>query len=172
MQKNTNELNIPQKTIFGIIRDEKDSFLNDYIHPVTGQSFSQYETIKRVHLYSNDRFETGQSFGKKEKIFFNIVNNPTELAATMLDFDTKHIKPYTNSLGKQDKLFLFEKEADYYFKKNRFSTLLNDLAVEVARYGSAVVKKTPSGIDIVDIRKLMLDPSVERINKSRFIIMW
>lgn len=157
--------------IFEQIRIEKDSFLNNYIYPVPGLSFSQYQTIKRIHLYSNDRFENGQYYGNKEKIFFNIVNNPTELATAMLDFDTKHIKPYSNSLNKQDKLFIFQKEMEYYFKKYKFSSLLNNLAEEVARYGSAVVKKTPSGIDIVDIRKLIIDPSVSRINKSRFIII-
>lgn len=158
-------------SIFSMIRDEKETFINDFIYPVPGLSFSQYNTLKRIHLYSNDTFENGQYYGNKQKIFFNIVNNPTELAATMLDFDTKHIKSYSIGNDKQDKLFLFDKEAQYYFKKKKFSGILNDLATEVARYGSAVIKKTQSGVNLVDLRKLFLDPSVDRISKSRFIII-
>jgi hypothetical protein len=157
------------KNIFAVVRQETDDFVNNYIEVVPGYSFSQYATIKRIHLYSNDRFENGQTYMGRDKIFFNIVNNPTELAATMLDFDTKHIKAYSRAPRSYDKIFLFNKELEYYFKKTDFATTLNDMAMDVARYGSAVVQKTSKGIKSIDLRKLVLDPTVKRINDSRFI---
>jgi hypothetical protein len=155
--------------IFAVVRQETDDFVNNYIEVVPGYSFSQYSTIKRIHLYSNDRFENGQTFMGRDKIFFNICNNPTEVAATLLDFDTKNIKAYSRAPMSYDKLFLFNKELEYYLKENDFATLLNDLAVDVARYGSAVLQKTKNGIKPVDLRKLVLDPTVKRIADSRFI---
>lgn len=157
------------KTIFAQVRQEADDFVNNYIEVVPGYSFSQYQTLKRTHLYVNDRFENGQTYMGRDKIFFNIVNNPTELSATMLDFDTKHIKAYSRAPRSYDKLFLFNKELEYYFKKEDFATILNDMAMDVARYGSAVVQKTPKGIKTVDLRKLIIDPTVKRIQDSRFI---
>jgi len=155
--------------IFAVVRQETDDFVNNYIEVVPGYSFSQYQTIKRIHLYSNDRFENGQTYMGRDKIFFNIVNNPTEVAATLLDFDTKNIKAYSRAPQSYDKLFLFNKELEYYLKENDFSTMLNDLAVDVARYGSSVIQKTKKGIKPVDLRKLVLDPTVKRIADSRFI---
>lgn len=159
------------KNIFAQVRQETDDFVNNYIEVVPGYSFSQYATLKRIHLYANDRFENGQTYMGRDKIFFNIVNNPTELAATMLDFDTKHIKAYSRAPQSYDKIFLFNKELEYYFKKTDFSTILNDLAIDVARYGSAVVQKTSKGLKSIDLRKFVLDPTVKRLADSRFIIL-
>lgn len=158
-----------EKNIFALVRQETEDFVNNYIEVVPGYSFSQYQTLKRIHLYSNDRFENSQQYLGKDKIFFNIVNNPTELAATLLDFDTKHIKAYSRAPKSFDKLFLFNKELEYYFQKTDFATILNELSTDVCRYGSAVIQKTPKGIKIMDLRKLVLDPTVKRIQDSRFI---
>jgi hypothetical protein len=157
------------KNIFALVRQETDDFVNNYIEVVPGYSFSQYQTLKKIHLYSNDRFENSQMYNGKDKIFFNIVNNPTELAATLLDFDTKHIKPYSRAPKSYDKLFLFTKELEYYFQKTDFASTLNELSLDVSRFGSAVIQKTPKGIKMVDLRKLILDPTVKRIQDSRFI---
>ncbi len=157
------------ENIFAQIRQEKSDFLWNDINPSPGWSFNQYRTIKRIHLYSNSRFENGQYYLGKEKIFFDITSNPTELAATMLDFDTRHVKAYSNQLNSYFKMFLFNKELEFYLKKNKFSTMLNELAVDVARYGSAVVQKVGKDLKSVDLRKLIIDPSVERLDNSRFI---
>lgn len=155
--------------IFAVVRQETDDFVNNYIEVVPGYSFSQYQTIKRIHLYANDRFENGQTYMGRDKIFFNIVNNPTELAATLLDFDSKNIKACSRAPQSYDKLFLFNKELEYYLKKNDFHTILNDLAIDVARYGSAVIQKTGKGLKLMDLRKFISDPTVKRLNDSRFI---
>lgn len=160
---------VMNKNIFADVRKETDDFVNNYIEVVPGYTFSQYQTLKRIHLYSNDRFENGQTYMGRDKIFFNIVNNPTEVAATLLDFDTKNVKAYSRAPQSYDKLFLFNKELEYYLKKNDFHTLLNDLAIDVSRYGSAVVQKTPKGIKLIDLRKFICDPTVKRLNDSRFI---
>jgi hypothetical protein len=157
------------KNIFALVRQETDDFVNNYIEVVPGYSFSQYQTLKKIHLYSNDRFENSQMYNGKDKIFFNIVNNPTELAATLLDFDTSHIKPYSRAPKSYDKLFLFTKEMEYYFQKTDFASTLNELSLDVSRFGSAVIQKTPKGIKMIDLRKLILDPTVKRIQDSRFI---
>ena len=159
------------ESIFAQIRAEKSDFINNYIMPSPGWSFSQYELIKRIHLYSNSRFENGQYYLGKEKIFYDIISNPTELAATMLDFDTRHIKAYSNQLNSYFKMFLFNKELEYYLKKNKFSSILNEIALRTARYGSSVIQKIGKEVKIVDLRRLIIDPTVEKIQNSRFIII-
>lgn len=149
------------------IRNEIDDFLYRDIDIVEGYSFNQYDTIKRVHLYMNDQFETGGD----DRIFHNIVKYRREAIARFLDIDTKDIRLLpTNPKSYYSTLFL-EQELKHWLKKNKFGKLLNDMATELATYGSCVLRKTKDGADIVDLRYLFLDPSVKNITDSRFITL-
>jgi hypothetical protein len=159
------------KSIFATIRDEINDFMYNDIEVVDGYSFNQYDTIKRTHLYLNSQFEGSPMFEGREKIFFNIVKFRKEAVARFFDIDTKDIKLRpTNPKSEFSTLFL-EKELQYWVKKNKFDILLNKLADQFTGYGSAVLRKTPKGAKIMDLRRLFLDPTVESISDSRFIIV-
>lgn len=147
------------------LRREIDDFINRDIDIVEGYSFSQYDTIKRIHLYMNDQFETGGD----DRIFHNIVKYRREAIARFLDIDSKDIRLLpTNPKSYYSTLFL-EQELKHWLKKNKFGKLLNDMATELATYGSCVLRKTKDGAEIVDLRRLFIDPSVKNIVDSRFI---
>jgi len=158
-----------ENSIFAQIRQEQKDFMEGYISPVPGYSFNQYETIKRIHLYLNSKYEDGTQYLGRDKIFYNVVIPPCEVAMRMLNLDTKNIKLLPLNPKSQFSTYLLEKELKYWLKKNKLGKVLNQLAEKAPRYGTVVVEKTPEGAEIVDLRRLILDPSVETIQKSRFV---
>ena len=157
-------------SIFAQIRQEVYDFVNNYINIVDGYSFNQYQTIKKCHLYYNSRFISGEldSNGRK-KIFFNVVKSPCKVASRFLNFDTKDIRLISNTKDSEMATFLLEKELKNWMKQNKTAITLNKIAELAPVYGSVVLKKTKKGADIVDLRRLILDPTVDTITNSRFV---
>lgn len=161
--------NISMVNIFSQIRMENDQFFNQWIAPVPGYSFNQYETIKRCHLYRNSKYEDGTPYLNREKLFFNVVNPACEVASKMLNVDTKNIRLLAENPKSHFATFLLEKELKQWLKTSKLSRVLNQIAEETPVYGSVVLHKTKDGAEVVDIRRLICDQSVESIQKSRFI---
>lgn len=157
-------------SIFAQIRQEVYDFVNNYINIVDGYSFNQYQTIKKAHLYYNSRFVSGEldSNGRK-KIFFNVVKAPCKVAARFLNFNTKDIRLISSDADSEMPTFLLEKELKEWMKTNKIAITLNKIAELAPIYGSVVLKKTKKGADIVDLRRLILDPTVDTITNSRFV---
>ncbi len=160
------------ETIFSVIRQEVWDFLNNYIVIVPGYSFHQYLTIKRIHLYLNSKFEEQDDSGlyrNREKLFFNVVVPACEVATKMLTVDSKDIKLLPDEPKSYFSTYLLEKELRQWLKTSKFSNILAQVADEVPKYGSCVIEKIKGGAKVVDLRKLMLDPTVDRIKNSRFV---
>lgn len=154
--------------IFSQIRLENNDFFNGSISP-NGYNFNQYFTIKKCALYNDSKFEDDSPYLGRKKQFFNIVNPPCEVATKMLNVDTKNIKLWPTSPKSYWSTYLLEKELKYWLKQSEFAETLNKLAEELPIFGSVVLEKTKKGAEIVDIRRLILDPSVDCIGDSRFI---
>lgn len=155
--------------IFSQIRQESKDFYDSYIQVVSGYSFNQYETIKRIHLYLNSQYEDSTPYLDRDKLFFNIVNSPCEVAMRMLNIDTKDIRLYPQDPKSYFSTFLLEKELKQWLKSSKMGKMLNQIAEEAPRYGTVVIEKTKDGAELVDLRKLVLDPNVDSIQKSRFV---
>lgn len=160
------------QNIFSQTRQEVYDFVNNYINIVDGYSFNQYQTIKKAHLYYNSRFVTGDldSNGRK-KIFLNNVKAPCKVASRFLNFDTKNIRLISNTRKSEMSTFLLEKELKNWMKQNKIAITLNKIAELSPIYGSTVLKKTKKGADVVDLRRLILDQTVDTITNSRFVIL-
>jgi hypothetical protein len=87
----------------------------------------------------------------------------------MLNLDTKNIKLWPDEPKHYFSTLLLEKELKQWLKKNKLGQILNKTAEELPRYGSVVIEKTKDGAELVDLRRLFLDPTVERIKDSRFV---
>jgi len=157
------------ETIFEQIRDENTDFFDKSISPVPGYSFNQYLTIKRCHLYRNSKYEDNTKYLGRDKLFFNIVNPPCEVATKQLNVDTKNIRLWPMNPKSQFSTYLLEKELKQWLKISEMGKILNDIAAEAPIYGSVALEKTPDGAKLVDIRRLILDPSVDTITDSRFV---
>ena len=168
MPPNPNPVPVPQ-SIFAQIRYESDQFLYNFISPVPGYAFSQYQTLKRIFLYLSNKYENGAYFLGREKIFYNIVTPPCEVATKMLNIDTKDIRLIPTNPESYFPTYLLEKELKYWLKKSEMGRILNEIADEAPRYGSVLLEKTKKGAILCDLRRTMLDPSVARAKDSRFI---
>ncbi len=156
--------------IFSQIRYENQQFLYNYIAPVPGYSFNQYVTIKRIYLYLQNKYENASQFLGRDKLFFDIITPPCEVAEKMLNVDTKNIKLIPiNDPKNYFPVYLLEKELKVWLKTSKMGKVLNQIASEAPRYGSVVLEKTKKGAEVVDLRRLFIDPSVDNIKQSRFI---
>jgi hypothetical protein len=158
-----------EDSIFAQIRKENGDFFDNSISPVPGYDFNQYNTVKRCHLYRNSKYEDGSTYLGRKKLFFNVVNPPCEVATKMLNVDTKNIRLWPMNPKSYFATYLLEKELKQWLKTSEFAETLNKLAEELPIYGSVVLEKTKKGAKVVDIRRLVLDPSVESIEDSRFV---
>lgn len=155
--------------IFGIIRSEINDFTQNQVEVVPGYTFNQYDTVKRIHLYTNSKFEDDSLYNGRKKIFFNIVNYRRDTVMKSLDIDTKDIKLIPLNEESKLKTFLMQKEFKLWMKINRVGELFNDAVECLATFGSVVVKTTGVLPEVVDFRRLFIDPTVDRIAQSRFI---
>lgn len=156
-------------TIFSQIRQEARDFYDNYISIVPGYTFNQYETIKRIHLYQSSKFENGGSYLGRDLIFYNVVNAPCEVAMRMLNVDTKHIRLWPMNPKSYFSTFLLEKELKQWLKTSKMGKVLNRIAEEAPRYGSVVMEKTKDGAELIDLRRFILDPTVDTVTQSRFV---
>lgn len=159
----------PPTTIFAQIRYETDQFLYNQISPVPGYAFNQYQTLKRVYLYLSNRYEDASLYLGREKLFYNIVTPAVEVATKMLNIDTKDIRLIPTNPNSYFPTYLLEKELRQWLKTSKMGSILNQIAEEAPRYGSVLLEKTKKGAEVCDLRRTMLDPSVENAKDSRFI---
>lgn len=157
------------ENIFSQIRQENSDFFDQYISIVPGYSFNQYQTLKRIHLYLNSKFEGSATYLNREKLFFNVVVPACEVATKMLDVDTNDIRLLPQEAKTYFATYLLEKELRQWLKTSKMANVLNQIADQGPKYGSVVLEKTKDGAKVVDLRKLILDPTVETINDSRFV---
>lgn len=171
--------------IFAQIRNEQRDFMFNWISIVPGYPFNQYYTIKRAHLYLNSKYlgggtgdstpttisqgSLGATTDQTDRLFFNITIAPCEVAMRMLNIDTKNIRLWPLEPKSYFSTYLLEKELKQWLKGNKFAKVLNQLAEEAPRYGSVVLEKTADGVSVTDLRRLILDPTVESIKDSRFV---
>jgi hypothetical protein len=157
------------QSIFAQIRFENDQFLYNFISPIPGYAFNQYLTLKRIYLYLSNRFENGAYYLGREKLFYNIVTPAVEVASKMLNVDTKDIRLVPQNPTSYFPTYLLEKELHSWLKTSQMGHILNQIAEEAPRYGSVLLEKTKDGAKVCDLRRTMLDPSVENAKDSRFI---
>lgn len=167
MDKSNN--GIVEATIFSQIRQEASDFYDTSIEVVPGWSFNQYYTLKRIYLYLNNKYENGETYLGKDKIFFDIVNAPCEVATKMLNLDSKHIRLWPLNPKSYFSTYLLEKELKLWLKKSKMGKILNVIAEEAPRFGSVMLEKTKDGAEVIDLRKLICDQTMDDVQKMRFV---
>lgn len=159
--------------IFKQIRDERQDFLQNEIEIVPGYNFSQYNTIKKDHLYFTGHYEKGDyeevNGVLRKKVFHNLSNWRCEIATKMIDMDVKDFILVSNNHDSDWFVYLLEKELKVWLKKSEMGQLLNEISRLLPIYGSVVVQKTKNGAQIVDLRRLYVDQSAQTLNDASYI---
>lgn len=157
------------QTIHGLIRKEMDDYIYNQIEVVPGCTFNQYDTVKKIHLYTNKKFQNNTPYQGRDKIFFDVGTYRRDTIAKSIDIDTKDIKLIADNPESDTATFLAEKEFKLWLKTSAFGEVLNELGDDLATYGSVVLKAINNEVENIDLRRLFLDPTVKNIRDSRFI---
>lgn len=159
--------------IFKTIRDERSDFLNNEIEVVPGYNFSQYATIKKIHLYYNSQYEKGNYENvngvMRKKVFHNLSTWRCEVATKMIDIDVRDFRLLSNNPETDLNVYLLEKELKAWLKKNEMGKLLNEISRLLPIYGSVVLEKTKDGAKLVDLRYLYNDQSAPCLDEARYV---
>ena len=162
--------------IFSTIRTERYDFLNNEITIVGHLTFSQYNTIKKNHLYYTSHFESGDyeviNGVTRQKTFHNINSWRCDVATKMLDIDVKDFLLVGNKPDQDINVMLLEKELKYWMKKNKWGKILNQVVEELPVQGSVVLRKYGKNeAKVVDLRYLYVDQTAETLKDARYIII-
>lgn len=162
--------------IFATIRKERRDFLQNEITIVGGYTFSQYNTVKKVHLYHSSHYEKGDyeviNGVQRKKVFYNINSWRCEVATKMLDIDVKDFLLLANSPDQDINVMLLEKELKVWMKKHKFGRVLNEVVNELPIYGTVVLKKFGNNdVELVDLRYLYNDQSAASLKDATYIIL-
>jgi hypothetical protein len=98
---------------------------------------NQHEILKRINLYSHNRFLERAD----DAIFWNICSSRVVHFAKNLDLDTKHLQPYGVGDTNFWQAWILRMRFYKFCQDNQLAITLNDLAKLLAKYGSAVWKK-------------------------------
>lgn len=160
--------------IFQQIRDERADFLQNEIEVVPGYNFSQYNNLKKIHLYYTSHYEKGDyedvNGVLRKKIFHNLSSWRCEVATKMIDMDVKDFILVSNDHNTDWNVFLLEKELKVWLKKNEMGQILNEISRLLPIYGSVVIQKTKEGAVIQDLRYFYNDQSAKCLDDSRYIL--
>jgi len=165
-----------QKNIFDTIRKERFDFLNNEITIVGGLTFSQYQTIKKNHLYYTSHFENGDfeviNGVTRKKHFHNINSWRCDVATKMLDIDVKDFLLVGNNPNQDVNVMLLEKELKHWMKQNKWGKILNQIVDKLPVQGSVVLRKFGKNeAKVVDLRYMYNDQSAETLKDATYILI-
>jgi len=161
------------KNIFQQIRDERQDFLQNEIEVVPGYNFSQYNTLKKIHLYYTGNYEKGnyEEIGGilRKKVFHQLSTWRCEVATKMIDMDIKDFILVSNDKDTDWNVYILEKELKVWLKKNEMGQILNEISRLLPIYGSVVLQKTKYGAEVADLRYLYIDQSAKTLNDAGYV---
>lgn len=161
------------ENIFSQIRSERQDFLQNEIEVVPGYNFSQYNTLKKIHLYYNGHYEKSDyeeiNGVLRKKVFHQMSTWRCEVATKMIDMDIKDFILVSTKPDTDWNVFLLEKELKVWFKRNEMGQILNQISEELPIYGSVVLQKTAEGASVVDLRHFYIDQSTDLLKNARYI---
>ena len=152
------------------IRQNINTFYSSVEMP-GGYMFNHVDTLKRIDLYYNSKFESGSYDSKGfKKFFYNIVKAPCDIAKKFIDLDTKDLILVPEGEGNEYKIYLMQKELRDYLKRTKFGVFINNLLHAYPIFGHFVIKKDGKGKwDLLNIQNIRSDPSSPTLKESSFV---
>lgn len=158
-----------KKYISEIVKEVIDNYKDKQIEIADGLKWSQFQTIKRINYYKNNKYLERSD----NAIFWNLVSPRVPHFVKNIDLDTKDLYPYGEGKTNFFQTFILKLRLKKWFKDNRFAIVLNDLAEDLADYGSAVWKKVKSkedfNMEAVDLTRIYFDPTANRIKDANIV---
>jgi hypothetical protein len=159
------------ENILGTIRSEVKDFNDTSVEVVSGYMHNQAATLKRIELYYNSRFETGEKDSEGfRKFFYNVVHFPCQVATKNIDLDVKDFRLIPETAEAQIPTLFLQKELKDWMKEQGFGETLNEVSESLPKYGSVVVKKIKDELEVVNLHNLVNDQSVDCLEDSPYVL--
>lgn len=131
-------------------------------------------TIKNIDLLYNSQFKSGKYDAQGlRKFFFNIVKPTCDIATKFIDLDTKDFILNPEKENDEFRVFIMQKRFKQWLKDACFGELLNELAFDLPKYGTVVVKNIKSEYGYkwvkVNIQNIRVDAAAKSLNDSDFV---
>ena len=153
------------------INREINEFEVESIKIVDGFDFNQKDTIKRIYLYYNSKYESGDIDAQGDKkYFYNMSRVPCNVGTKAIDFDTKDVRIQTASGGNPLKTWFMERDLKFWMKDQNFGQTLNRIFYELPIFGSVVLKIIDNKPLFVDLRNFVIEQNADTLDKSNYII--
>ena len=150
------------KSIGEVVREQEQSYTSGVTQISKHVSYSMNETLETIDAYLNSKHVSGptDSLGR-EKPFFNIVTAATNIWYRATDIDRKNIRIKATKSKDWLDSFVATVHLQVWMRKARFGTFLNSWGRELARYGSALIKKVENKdglyIEVIPWNRLLVD---------------
>ena len=175
------------QTFESITQSEIHDFIHNPISVADGYQFSQYENVRKTHLYLNSQFYGANSTGTNEplvdglsdntqddRIFFNITVPRVRAVKRFFDVDPADV--VLDEIDPQSEIAIqflnkeFDRKALVPDKKgDTLAADFNRFKNPLIEYGSVAVEIMDNADPyIIPLQRYFLDPSVERSINSRF----
>lgn len=152
-----------EKTIGSLIRELEDNYVDQSVRSGKYVDFDMHETIEKIHAYLNSKHISGDTDDMgRDKPFFNIVTASTNIWYRATDIDRKNIRIKSTKKEDQLKAFIATIHLQEFMRREAFGAFLNAWGLNLARYGSSVLKFVKKGgrlhCEVIPWQRLIVDP--------------
>jgi len=138
--------------IFNRVEEEIRDFIDGQVQISPGYYFSQYKTIKRISLYLNGKYASGNIDSQGNyKYWYDIITPRINSEIKNIDFDTKDIKLESDSEKDNLALILANARLKQWLREKDQSEALNDSVEDGSAWGNVVWKKVKDGYEQMDL---------------------
>ena len=155
-------------SIGAIAIKEVADFKDKGVPLTSGSMFNQYQNVQRIIRYMNGEFWQNSD---TNDLFYQMSTNRAALYAKSIDMNSKDY--YTVGIGKTNwyQNWILNVRFKKWVQDSRFALILDDVAIDIAVFGSTVWKKViqddgTTTIEMCDLRNLAFDPTVKNIIDS------
>jgi len=156
-----------------MISDEVQKVITNYVSRSveivdSKYHFNQYDTIRRIYLYVNDKFWNNVP---EDTIFWNISTPRIPHFAKNIDLDTKNLAPIGVGSLSMVQSFILKTKFKKWVRDNNLAIQLNDMSDSLATFGSTVVKvnRKTKEVEECDLRNLYFNPTVKSIRDANIV---
>lgn len=136
-----------------------------------GYLFSQRQTLEKIEMYYNSQFLDGKyDENGMLKVFLNICKFRADVATKQIDIDTKDFVFVPDNTNAEWAAHITRRLFREWANENYFGELINQVLVDLPKYGSAVVKTIDGMVERVPIRSLVVDQKAVSLDKARYVI--
>lgn len=137
----------------------------------SGFLFSQKDTLDKIDMYYNSQFLDGKTDENGMlKVFLNICKFRADVATKQVDIDVKDFVFIPEETSAEWAAHVTNRIFRNWTKETYFGELINDVLVDLPKYGSAVVKTVNGVVERVPLRNLMIEQDAPSIDRARYLI--